>query len=405
MSGADFIIVINLSVSGLLAAAFLALSVFEERREAARWFALSFTFGLFNFLFEFILPHFGGSLVVGLGAYAAFLGALGFLNVGLARLYGRRIPGLVFALLFLGGCAARLAIEGLPRDLLIRQLTYQLPYSLMQVAGMLLMWPARRRMIDDILLVALGFSALHFLVKPIMASASGGVGDSARAYSRTFYAMISQSSGTVLGLGVALLLFAVLVRDILEAFATRSETDALSGLLNRRGFEKRRDSILHRRPASGRPVSLVLCDLDGFKAVNDTHGHAAGDSVIIAFAKLLAASAADHYAVGRVGGEEFAIVLPTTNLSAARLFAENLRAAFSAATIPSFGPAERFTASFGVAEASLGETGAELQARTDAALYAAKRSGRDCVRAAQPQIFSGGRPTSTAMPKAVHAQD
>src|SRR5690606_884835 len=112
-------------------------------------------------------------------------------------------------------------------------------------------------LLDKVLLVVLAASSLHYLAKPLLASATGGVGESAGAYSSTFYAMLSQSSGTVLGLAIALMLFVVLVRDILEALATRSETDPLSGLLNRRGFEERRDLALRQQTSNGLPLSLV----------------------------------------------------------------------------------------------------------------------------------------------------
>jgi diguanylate cyclase (GGDEF)-like protein len=199
--------------------------------------------------------------------------------------------------------------------------------------------------------------------------------------------MISQSSGTVFGLGLALLLVVVLVRDVLERLARRADTDSLSGLLNREAFERQRDALLLLRAAGGTPLSLVLCDLDHFKQVNDTYGHAAGDRVIEAFARLLAESTNEGQAAGRIGGEEFAVLLPDANLAAARLFAENLRSAFSVTSI--VGPSDSCTASFGVAEAMPGESGDDFQARTDAALYAAKRGGRDCVRVASPSEVEG----------------
>jgi diguanylate cyclase (GGDEF)-like protein len=128
------------------------------------------------------------------------------------------------------------------------------------------------------------------------------------------------------------------------------------------------------------PVSLVICDLDHFKAVNDTWGHAAGDRVIAAFSATLRESAAGHHVVGRIGGEEFAALLPGFNLPAARLFAESVRMAFAGRAIEGFPEGESFTASFGVAEIAPGETAASLLLRADLALYEAKRAGRDCVR-------------------------
>ena len=102
--------------------------------------------------------------------------------------------------------------------------------------------------------------------------------------------------------------------------------------------------------------------------------------MIAAFAATLQEAAAGHHVVGRVGGEEFAVLLPGCNLAAARLFAESVRVAFSGRDIEGFPPERHFAASFGVAEIGPGEDVASLQARADAALYDAKRAGRNCVR-------------------------
>ncbi len=136
------------------------------------------------------------------------------------------------------------------------------------------------------------------------------------------------------------------------------------------------------------PVTLIMCDLDHFKAVNDTFGHAVGDRLIALFATTLRETASRHHVLGRIGGEEFAAVLPGSNLAAGRLFAENARAAFAGAHVDGIGPEGGFTASFGVAEMEIAETPAAFTARADAALYDAKRSGRDCVRVSRLQDVS-----------------
>ena len=131
----------------------------------------------------------------------------------------------------------------------------------------------------------------------------------------------------------------------------------------------------------GIPVSLVVSDLDQFKSINDTFGHASGDVVIAAFAAFLKSAIAEHQLAGRVGGEEFAVLLPGTNVVAARLFAEGARSAFSASPIKEGLPeARRVTASFEVAEYMSGESFADFFDRADKALYLAKQSGRDCVQ-------------------------
>ena len=115
-------------------------------------------------------------------------------------------------------------------------------------------------------------------------------------------------------------------------------------------------------------------------------GHASGDRVIAAFSGFLRNAAADHHAAGRIGGEEFAVILPGTNLLAARLFAEGTRSAFASLRVDGLPDDRRFTASFGVAELASGESIADLLIRADSALYEAKNAGRDCVRVSQPRM-------------------
>ena len=271
------------------------------------------------------------------------------------------------------------------RESFTRLLLYQTPYFLLQALGawIALRW-SRPGMAGKALAVMLSLSALHYLAKPFAATLSGGAGRSSESYLGTDYAMISQTSGTVLGVAVALLLLAILIRDVMADFTRQSMTDKLSGLLNRRGFEAYLDECMRNAAETGLPVSLVIGDLDRFKAVNDTYGHAAGDRVIVAFSRLLKDCITDPRSAARIGGEEFAILLAGSDLRTARLFAENVRSAFALQEIEQMSPQTRYTASFGIAQLTPGEAAFEFQERADAALYAAKRKGRDRVEVAAP---------------------
>ncbi len=387
MTGASLILAINLTVAGFLAAAFLGIAVYDTRRVSARWLSGAYALGMLNVLLEFAisLTGYGGLLAV--AAYAAFLAALVAVNAGLARLYDVAVPWAAMAGLFAVSILLRLGIDGMERDSLLRMMLYQSPYALMQALGFRIVLKARaRRLLEVLLLAELALVSLHYLSKPFIARASGGMGAGPEAYLSTNYAMYSQALGTVLVIAMALLLLVILVRDVLGDITTRSQTDALSGVLNRRGFEERRAAILYGKAAGSLPVALVACDLDRFKTVNDTLGHAAGDRVIAAFGALVRRNLQPHQIAGRVGGEEFAVLLPGSNLAAARLFAESLRTAFSLCEVEGTG-GRRFTASFGVAELTGDEAASEFEARADAALYAAKRKGRDRV-----EVAAGGMP-------------
>lgn len=156
-------------------------------------------------------------------------------------------------------------------------------------------------------------------------------------------------------------------------------TDALTGALNRRAFDAQAASWQTVAASAGGSLALVLVDIDHFKQVNDKFGHAAGDAVLKEFTRRILQSSKRRDSLYRIGGEEFALVLPCTSLSAAGIFAETLRRSFESVSFDGVG---RVTASFGVAELIPGEQLAELMARADHALYAAKRSGRDRVEIA-----------------------
>jgi diguanylate cyclase (GGDEF)-like protein len=169
-------------------------------------------------------------------------------------------------------------------------------------------------------------------------------------------------------------------RDELQVIAT---TDALTGLLTRRSFLELAEQDLAQARRYDRPLSLLAIDLDHFKQVNDRHGHAAGDIVLIAVAQVLRDQTRQHDRVGRIGGEELAVVLPETGLEAARQLAQRIRAHVSALRPEADGFEISVTASLGVAEARADDSSIlELLKRADRALYRAKEQGRNRVAAA-----------------------
>jgi diguanylate cyclase (GGDEF)-like protein len=144
--------------------------------------------------------------------------------------------------------------------------------------------------------------------------------------------------------------------------ARASRTDHLTGSLNRRGFHEHAQAELSRAFRSGEPVALVLVDLDGFKAVNDAHGHAAGDELLCWVVDRLRTGLRPSDAAGRLGGDEFALLLPGLDVQDARPVAERLRTLL----------AERTSASFGIAAYPAGSDAEALLALADAELYREK---------------------------------
>lgn len=164
-----------------------------------------------------------------------------------------------------------------------------------------------------------------------------------------------------------------------RAMASMAYADSLTGLANRRSLQEHICRHL-ASAARGRPFTVVLVDVDHFKAVNDTHGHDVGDEVLKVVAEVMLAGARQPDIVGRWGGEEFLVICPDTAEEGGRLLAERLA---SHLRVREIGKAGRRTASFGVAQASHEETMESLLVRADEALYAAKKGGRDrvCVAA------------------------
>jgi diguanylate cyclase len=156
-----------------------------------------------------------------------------------------------------------------------------------------------------------------------------------------------------------------------------ASTDPLTGLANRRQL----DDALREDLAAHKPTALVMVDLDHFKAVNDSHGHPAGDQVLRHLAVILTEVAGEGVLAARFGGEEFAVILAMGAVRDAVSVAERIRARIgqSSVLIRQSGHRLSVTASLGVAVASPGELPAQLIERADAALYEAKRGGRNRV--------------------------
>ncbi len=159
-------------------------------------------------------------------------------------------------------------------------------------------------------------------------------------------------------------------------------TDHLTGLANRRRFERQLEREVGRVMRFGHPFSLLMMDIDHFKNLNDTFGHDAGDDAIRRISRVLREGTRGIDLAARIGGEEFAVLLVETSRSAGVEVAERLRIAIKALETPSGG---RITASFGVAECpSDAQTASEILKAADVALYEAKHSGRDRVVSMEP---------------------
>lgn len=163
----------------------------------------------------------------------------------------------------------------------------------------------------------------------------------------------------------------------LQTAECAARTDPMTGLPNRRDFAERGAAAVDYCRRHGLPVAVLVLDIDGFKAINDSHGHAAGDAVLVRLGTLLAGSLRGSDVCGRIGGEEFALVLPHTSAADALAVAEKLRAAFAGSKVSHGDLRIRGSISIGVAGGA--GTLEALLRRADAAMYRAKAGGRDRV--------------------------
>ncbi len=161
--------------------------------------------------------------------------------------------------------------------------------------------------------------------------------------------------------------------------------DGLTGVANRRHCEEALTSEISRADRLATPLTLVLADLDDFKAINDEHGHAAGDEVLREFAAVLRATLRDSDLAGRWGGEEFLLLLPGADAVGGAQLAERVRASLAERSfLGRDGAVASVTCSFGVAQHQAGWDERELFAAADRALYRAKREGKNRVELEAP---------------------
>ncbi len=189
--------------------------------------------------------------------------------------------------------------------------------------------------------------------------------------------------GTVFSIGSMLFMLALSVSFLALQFsriasenAEQARRDWLTRLLNRRGFFAAASPLIS---SDQRVISALVVDVDHFKSVNDSHGHLVGDAVLVELARLLRAKAPENSVIGRLGGVEFAVLIPDCDLSKAIDSAQQLRRTCTNTEVVCAEGRSRFSISIGVAQAQPGETLQGLIARADAALFDAKRGGRNRV--------------------------
>jgi diguanylate cyclase (GGDEF)-like protein len=231
----------------------------------------------------------------------------------------------------------------------------------------------RTQALDIFVLANLAMGTLIMAVHPTATALTMLFPSTFGAYSETVHSLVMYFSVSLLSIPLGAVLLFATAMEIFTKLHTNSVTDGLTGLMNRSSFEDQAAQAVKQ----AQTASLIVCDIDHFKNINDTLGHAAGDDVIRTLSACMKHMCAENALAGRVGGEEFCVLLPMANVEIALLFAENLRTQIALTGMKN---GERaVTVSMGIAALTAGEDYKSLFERADAALYEAKRTGRNRV--------------------------
>lgn len=387
MSADIFIMLLNPGIGALLSAAFLLLWMHQRDKvyilyACAGYGMTALAFFIQDVAFQYIaspLPGNAERIASNLGFMlsgwllsAAILGRFGVRPAYglLALVTATAMAGLTWYLLIQPSLAGRIFFSSGALGIIAAMIAVKLA-------------PVKKdNLIDRFLFWVAVISALNYLLRPVLILwLAGGFGADA-GFRQSIYWTTVQFTQPLISIAFALNLMVAIALDLIDQLKSEARTDKLSGLLNRGGFEAAADAALKRNAAAGGklPVCLLIADLDHFKQINDTYGHSVGDAVIGLFGRHIAAMKSDEMIAGRIGGEEFAILLPGHEIHAARLFAESLRACpwdYWSGMLP-----DNLAASVSIGVCS-GWPLADLYSlmnHADEALYDAKKGGRDQVR-------------------------
>jgi diguanylate cyclase (GGDEF)-like protein len=227
---------------------------------------------------------------------------------------------------------------------------------------------------------------------PVALATLSGRGDGVQGVARGWIAVFTIEI-LLYVVGTAFIVLILAKDRTVHIYKTAATTDPLTSLLNRRGFFEAAAALMTHNRRRMAPVSVLAFDLDHFKSINDRHGHAVGDAVLQLFAKVARETLRASDIVGRLGGEEFVAVLPST-LAEAGIAAERVRAALAAASIVRNGQRVTATVSIGVSSGAPTMAVDSLITSADDALYRAKANGRNRIETAEP--LAADAPASAA---------
>jgi diguanylate cyclase (GGDEF)-like protein len=312
------------------------------------------------------------------------LNALGFVACGMvwnaARVFHGRKPNLPG--LLLGAMAWVAAVVTLQPEASAIRLTIGAGivaiYAALTAAEL---WSERRKTMQK-RWPAIAVPVLHGFVLMLPILLGGLLHPHDNAFAGSVWVTVFAIELVLYAVGTVFVIFMLVSERTVTAHKTAASMDPLTGLFNRRGFAEATSRVIEREANAGRPVTVMIFDIDHFKSINDRFGHPAGDEILKLFATVVVNTLRITDLSGRIGGEEFAALLPCS-LEEAVIAAERVREAFeSSGIVDETGPVDT-TVSIGVAGGPAGTELEVLLAAADTALYQAKRGGRNRVEAAE----------------------
>lgn len=265
------------------------------------------------------------------------------------------------------------------RDVSASLLAVNIYCGVVMVMGAQIMAQAHsKQLVDRLLVWIFAIVAAQFFIRPIMIVMMGGAMSTAEYRGSAGHAVLVVTAA-MFTLVLTAVILAATVSDQIKAVKQSIRKDELSGLLRRSAFEEEARAVIAKAQADNRKLSMVIADIDHFKQVNDRWGHPAGDAVIRRFGQIMAGTIRPVDLAGRIGGEEFCIIIADCAGQAAGTVAERLRRALMAQSLEEIGADCTLSASFGVAELRADDGYSDIYTRADDALYRAKKDGRNRV--------------------------
>jgi len=360
----------------LMLGAILLLYGHQQRMAALKWFGAAYLLGAVSI---------GLWTLVDLGQVLSLaLSTMAFVACGMvwnaARVFHARRPS--YAGLMLGAIAWMATVTSLPPSAAALRITIGAAI----VAGYAVLtaielWSERRRQVRR-RWPSVAVPALHGLVLMLPILLGDFLLASDQSAPATIWVTIFAVQLVLYSIGAVFIIFMMVAERTVSAHKNAASVDPLTGMLNRRGFAEATSRLIEREAGAGRPVTVLIFDIDHFKSINDRFGHPAGDEILKLFSIVVINSLRITDLSGRIGGEEFAAMLPCS-LDEGVVVAERVRRNFEQSGIViEEGPVDT-TVSIGVAGGPAGTELEVLLAAADTALYQAKRDGRNRVEAAE----------------------